>query len=343
MSPRWEPGPKGTSADPLRVVLLSTGHRWFFDVVQQSRHHVVAVIGQKIRHPDDAWLSKAVSRVVDEVSSHPSLPGWCKKNSVPYMDYADSANFKDRIAALQPDVLIVHVASKISSEVLDKFRYGGINIHPSWLPAYRGASPLVWQAIDRVEELSISIHKMTERFDEGEILLQGSVPKKPFSCEKEQFEQLDRELCCSSIEGLLDRFSEYYGNAQRQPAKCSTRYAKYLCSANLAERVKLDELSADQFLNLINVTRDWRPAVFYADSPYAAFRWRAVRVVDAAGLYGTHPQHVLVRDGLGFYVLHGARKIEMEPVLSVKALAKLFIGHGGGEIRRRATKLRAKQ
>lgn len=51
----------------------------------------------------------------------------------------------------------------------------GINIHPSLLPTGRGVWPLPWPILIGMEESGVSIHKLTDEYDAGEILLQQSV------------------------------------------------------------------------------------------------------------------------------------------------------------------------
>lgn len=47
-----------------------------------------------------------------------------------------------------------------------------VNIHPSFLPSGRGAWPMAVSILKRRREGGVTLHKMTERFDEGDILLQ---------------------------------------------------------------------------------------------------------------------------------------------------------------------------
>ena len=50
----------------------------------------------------------------------------------------------------------------------------GINIHPSLLPTGRGVWPLPWPILMGAKNSGVSIHKLTEEYDAGEILLQES-------------------------------------------------------------------------------------------------------------------------------------------------------------------------
>ena len=58
-------------------------------------------------------------------------------------------------------------------------KYYCINIHPSYLPAYRGRHPMHWALIRGESYHGITIHVMNERFDDGAILWQEKVELQP--------------------------------------------------------------------------------------------------------------------------------------------------------------------
>ncbi len=67
----------------------------------------------------------------------------------------------------------------ISAAYGHKLPPGGLNLHPSLLPAYRGATPVPHQILDNVKTSGITIIKMTEEFDSGPIVAQTPVPILP--------------------------------------------------------------------------------------------------------------------------------------------------------------------
>lgn len=59
---------------------------------------------------------------------------------------------------------------------LERGRLGAIGVHPSLLPRHRGPNPFFW-AIDCGDvETGVSVHRLTARYDEGEILSAVSIP-----------------------------------------------------------------------------------------------------------------------------------------------------------------------
>ena len=49
-----------------------------------------------------------------------------------------------------------------------------INLHGGKLPKYRGGSPLSWQIINNEKKIGLSVIKINEKIDEGEIIIEKS-------------------------------------------------------------------------------------------------------------------------------------------------------------------------
>jgi len=80
--------------------------------------------------------------------------------------------------ALNLDLIIVSCyARKLPESILNIPKLGSVNLHPSMLPAYRGSTPLFWQYRAGEKNLSISLHKMTNEFDAGNIIAQKNFSK----------------------------------------------------------------------------------------------------------------------------------------------------------------------
>jgi methionyl-tRNA formyltransferase len=73
------------------------------------------------------------------------------------------------------------------------------NIHFSMLPGYKGPIPLFWQLKHGVEKLGISIHWLSDKFDEGAVVWQKEYPNQDFFA----FESASRYLSNMSAEGVF--------------------------------------------------------------------------------------------------------------------------------------------
>lgn len=84
--------------------------------------------------------------------------------------------FLEAIDSLGPDLLVVVAFGQIiPGKVLRSARWGGINIHASLLPRYRGSAPIQWAIINNEKTTGLTTMFMDEGLDTGPILLQQEV------------------------------------------------------------------------------------------------------------------------------------------------------------------------
>jgi len=77
----------------------------------------------------------------------------------------------DRLADLKIDLLVVAICKNIlKADVLGIPKYGAVNVHPSLLPQYRGPSPAFWALYHGEDESGVTIHRMTTKIDQGDIV-----------------------------------------------------------------------------------------------------------------------------------------------------------------------------
>ncbi len=73
-------------------------------------------------------------------------------------------------------ILVMAYGQIFSNEVLTITKNGCINVHASLLPKYRGASPIQCSIRNLENETGISLMKMDEKMDEGNVYSQFSIP-----------------------------------------------------------------------------------------------------------------------------------------------------------------------
>lgn len=69
-------------------------------------------------------------------------------------------------------VVVVAYGLILPKEILNKCKYGAINVHPSLLPDFRGAAPMQRTILAGQKETAMCIIKMDEGIDTGDILIQ---------------------------------------------------------------------------------------------------------------------------------------------------------------------------
>jgi methionyl-tRNA formyltransferase len=81
------------------------------------------------------------------------------------------ASAREQVAALKPDLLVSFAYGHIfGPKFLALFPLGGINVHPSLLPKYRGPSPIQAAILNRDTETGISVQTLALEMDQGDIL-----------------------------------------------------------------------------------------------------------------------------------------------------------------------------
>ena len=78
---------------------------------------------------------------------------------------------------LNPDDITVAAYGKILPvDILELPPLGCINVHSSLLPKYRGAAPINWAILNGEKETGVTIQRMAEGIDTGDILAQAKTP-----------------------------------------------------------------------------------------------------------------------------------------------------------------------
>jgi methionyl-tRNA formyltransferase len=226
----------------MRVVMLGTGP---FAVptlraLAAGRHEVALVI---TRPPTDR---KATASPMQQAGESLGLDVWAP----PTVNIAES---QARIASLQPDLLVVCDYGEIlKPETLATSRLGGINLHGSLLPKYRGAAPVQWAVLNGDAETGNSVIQMTPGLDAGPLLSQQRTPIDP----DEDSEQLETRLAAMGAEAVLGVVDELESGTSKPIAQDKTMASK-------APRLKKEQgavdwsRSATEIKNQIRGLRPW--------------------------------------------------------------------------------------
>ncbi|MEJ2181016.1 MAG: formyltransferase family protein [Gammaproteobacteria bacterium] len=138
----------------------------------------------------------------------------CEKYKIPV---SEELITEDTIEQLQTAgcELLISAAYNYKIPSLSATRIKGINIHPTLLPIGRGVWPLPWTILTDQKQSGVSIHKLTEEYDAGDILIQRSFPVAP----DERLESLSAKVQLLARNMILDvalNFEHYWGTAVAQ-------------------------------------------------------------------------------------------------------------------------------
>lgn len=230
----------------------------------------------------------------------------------------------DELRALRPDIFVVVAYGEyIPQALLSIAPHGGINLHPSLLPKYRGAAP-VQQAVACGETVTgVTILYVSEEMDAGAIILQEPLPIADedtgvtlFACAAEQ----GASLLCRA----LDMFSQGPVRAVPQNPELATCVAK----------LKKDDgridwtLPAETIRNRIRGFQPW-PVCFFECPPASGHYVKVFRA--SVEQTDGKPGEVLDIGGSGPLVAAGEgslRLLEVQPEGKSVMSGKAFLcGH----------------
>ena len=115
--------------------------------------------------------------------------------------------FMDRLEEIAPDLIVVAAYGKIlPKDVLELPPKGCINIHASLLPRFRGAAPIQAAIIEGDEKTGVTIMKMAEGLDTGDMLTKTAVEIGEMT--GEQLHDALAEAGAKLLIGTLEKFDE---------------------------------------------------------------------------------------------------------------------------------------
>lgn len=160
----------------MRIVMMGAGTfaEPTFQELLDSSHEVVGLVTQ----PDRAvGRERGSTRQTGEGMKPMALA-----RGVPVFQ-PDSVNTPEGVAgvaAFRPELLVVAAYGQIlSRDVLAVPPLGGINVHASLLPKYRGAAPIAWAIYRGEKQTGVTIIRMSTALDAGEMLAQAAIPIGP--------------------------------------------------------------------------------------------------------------------------------------------------------------------
>jgi len=129
-----------------------------------------------------------------------------EKNNIPIEQPDRINNLESKIKDLNPDLIIVAAYGQmIPKTILDLPKYGCLNIHPSLLPKYRGASPIQYAILNGDKETGVTILLIDELVDHGAIVANS----KWQITNNDTYESLSKELAKEGADLLAETIPDW--------------------------------------------------------------------------------------------------------------------------------------
>ncbi|MBE6805741.1 MAG: methionyl-tRNA formyltransferase [Ruminococcaceae bacterium] len=214
-----------------------------------SKHEIVGVFTQ----PD-----KPVGR--KQILTPPPVKVCAKENGIPvYQPTTLKTNEAYEILKeLNPDIIVVVAYGKIlPKNILDLPRFGCINGHASILPKYRGSAPIQWSIVYGEKETGITVQRMDEGVDTGDIIDIKKVPILPNETADELYEKLTEtaaELICETL-GKIENGTATFTKQNENEATYAPMIKKEMAYIDFSK-------TASDIHNLVRGFYSWPTAYF---------------------------------------------------------------------------------
>lgn len=233
-------------------------------VLNQSEHEVIAVYCQPDR---PKGRGKVLTACPVKVCA--------KANNLLVIQPEDlkDKQSQSQLALLNPDVMVVAAYGQIlPKSILEIPKLGCLNIHASLLPRWRGAAPIERAILEDDRETGISIMKMNEGLDTGDILLD----KKCTISNHETAQTLHDTLSNIGANAILETLN-MLPTLKARPQQNN--------EATYAEKVTKDEAQIDWHQSaekISRVIRAFNPRpIAYTNAMAKQFKNRVLRIIEA--------------------------------------------------------------
>ena len=237
------------------LIMLGTGPFAVptLEALAATPHEIALVVSRPPtgRNPEASPLQRAGEQL--------NLPLWSPET-------VNAPESQSRLTSLNADLLVVCDYGEIlKPETLATTRLGGINLHGSLLPKFRGAAPVQWAILNGEAETGNSVIQMTPGLDAGPCLAQQRTPIDP----DEDAAQLEARLAALGAEAVLQVIDELESNRAHAIPQDKTLASK-------APRLKKEQGAIDwnrpaqEIKNQVRALRPWPRAYTFLHRPEAA-------------------------------------------------------------------------
>lgn len=294
----------------MRIVMMGTGGFAVptFHSLLQSKHEVLGLVTRPPRPIHGRRGQRFAANPMRIVAQEHGL-------SVMMPESINVAAAVAQISALKADLHVVCDYGQILSKAaLATSGLGGINLHASLLPRYRGAAPINWALYHGEKETGVTVIHMTTRLDAGPNLLQRVTPIAPDEDAVEletRLASLGSEAVSAALQ-LLENWDGVGPLGEPQDPALATQAPRLKKSDGAVDWSR----SAQQIYDQVRAMKPWPGTYTHWQGPRRTMRLvlDQVRVIDDE-LHGTpQPGRVIARESTRACIACGHGALELEIV-----------------------------
>lgn len=198
---------------------------------------------------------------------------WAQNNNIEVIDpfslKKDNANLISKLQALSSKLFLVASYGKIiPKEIFDIPEHKTLNIHPSILPKYRGASPIQSQILEDAQEIGVTIMQIDEGMDTGPTVIQKKIGVENWPLGRKELEKV---LAIEGAKLFAHILPEWLLGAidpvMQDESKATS--CKKIEKEDGELQIDLNNLGKEAYQDLLKIKafEEWPTAYFFIDTP----------------------------------------------------------------------------
>ena len=215
-------------------------------------------------------LDEAASK---NVSDYYPIHRVAEVNNFPFIKFkkVNDERIVRRIKEVEPNfIFVIGLSQIITKNILDNAKDYAIGFHPTDLPKFRGRAAIPWQIILGVKESKVSLFKLDEGMDSGDIIC-----KIPYEIEEKDYAMDVYLKICEAMSKAIKQSVNSIYNDEVNFIKQNNDEATYLL-ARRPEDGKIDwNTSAKEIQTLIRATSRPYPGAFSYYMGRKVIFWKA--------------------------------------------------------------------
>ncbi len=169
------------SSSQQKVILFGTGARFSVAVLDHLLAHELKPVALVLPQFAPGKVKTVIELPLQVSTKENQFVTQAKRLSIPliYLPESTQSTQVHRLAAFATDFLLLACwPFLLSPQIVNSASKAALNMHPSLLPDYRGANPVAAQLNQQEKNFGVSIHLLSQQFDEGDIIDQSGLKLK---------------------------------------------------------------------------------------------------------------------------------------------------------------------
>lgn len=255
-----------------KVLIISLSLNAIIEKLCNSPHEVVGIVQCLPRNISK--VSSVLRKSTEYIFTTKSLKLFCMKKRIPLivMEKGRDQALETWIKKKNPDIIVVYSMSQLLKENIFTIPpLGAINLHPSYLPSYRGPNPWLWMYYNQEECGGVTVHFIDNGEDAGDILLQ-----KKYEIEAGiKFPELKKfvidKLGVDLVLETLDRIGELVPCKQAESSP--TVRARNIKAEEHGELIRWANWPIERVWHLMRGTEEWLNCIEQPRGVFYGQRW----------------------------------------------------------------------